>query len=1188
MVVPLTKRLLLRISRPLLRRRRRSWRYVSPHRKRAGLLLLALLVTLAFAYWHLTGEHRVRDQAERFLEKLTGGQVSIRDAKFSLFGGITLQGVTIELGLPRTQGPFFQAKTVTLYHRPWRLLFGGGLVPTELVCIEPNVALPRDWSTLSDLFPWGRDKRSPLALAGLPRIRVQNGRINVVEAETGIPLLVSSDVNVTMVPKGGDSYVVSFEGKQRDRPEPIWGTFAVNLLDMQVRFEEGSVPIQSLDEALPEEYRQWRRRYQVTGRLIPQTAEPVGLGNGSLSFRLVDVGLVLPPREGGVSLTGLSGTMTFDFERETVFIEQVSGTLPAAGDARFTMTGRYGGFQPNSPFEVHVNLQAATVPTEPIEGGLGQLLADLDRDFQPRGKFDLAVDVRRDGEGTVDYEGTLRLEDISIRYSGLPYRLSRVSGQIRLEPGRGELDGLVGHHGTSVVRVDGFLTGLRGGQEYEVQLRVPQGETIALDEDLREALPARFARVWDAIDPAGSATGAVRIDSSGVTVHANLHGDASMSYEGFPYPLENVRGRLIISGDTVRIESLRGSRGEMACRADGTLVGLETDHPRVDLELRAWNVPVDPALLAAIQRVSPAAARMLKPVGRFDHLDARITRRTEDTQLDYRIDVTPAGATFLVEEFPYQVERASGRLTIRPSRMTIHSLQGAHGQTDISLTGLVHRTGKNPAFDLRITADALMLDDDLFDALSPDLRDVWGELGLGGQVGVELLIRTSRPGGDGDAGAGGRLEYLLTADAKGLNLRYEGFPYPLNNLHGRIVASPGLIVLEDLRTRSGEKETILTGKVTHSAAGVDANLSVTARKWDVDETLLQALPKELSPLLKRIGEVGTCTVDLDRFRFSSSAAVATTGPTGPAATRPATEPGRRTAWDLAGSIGFDNVMIDLGFGPKRLSGSLSGKGGKTSEGFSLEAGMELSRVKIGSQEVVDFSGQLRKSPHSRRIVIDELTARAHGGRLAGYAEVSLKDPLEYGVRLDVQDIAIEDLFPDGKASVNGGGNVTGVLDGRLELTTVAGHPERRRGAGQMRLAEANIRQLPVVLGFMHVIYIALPGQSALAEGSFSYRIRGDTLIFDEIHLSGPTLSIVGSGTLDLHTNRLNLDFFAYTGPPGRLPPIAGLDQLVSGIIRELVEVKVTGRISRPQFRTVPLRGLEAAIRRLSTPGQGRD
>ena len=43
------------------------------------------------------------------------------------------------------------------------------------------------------------------------------------------------------------------------------------------------------------------------------------------------------------------------------------------------------------------------------------------------------------------------------------------------------------------------------------------------------------------------------------------------------------------------------------------------------------------------------------------------------------------------------------------------------------------------------------------------------------------------------------------------------------------------------------------------------------------------------------------------------------------------------------------------------------------------------------------------------------------------------------------------------------------------------------------------------------------------------------------------------------------------------------DELLEGILRELVEIHVTGTLAKPRFRTIPLRSLDAILKKLLRP-----
>ncbi|MCD4823192.1 MAG: hypothetical protein K8S55_10725, partial [Phycisphaerae bacterium] len=79
-----------------------------------------------------------------------------------------------------------------------------------------------------------------------------------------------------------------------------------------------------------------------------------------------------------------------------------------------------------------------------------------------------------------------------------------------------------------------------------------------------------------------------------------------------------------------------------------------------------------------------------------------------------------------------------------------------------------------------------------------------------------------------------------------------------------------------------------------------------------------------------------------------------------------------------------------------------------------------------------------------------------------------------------------------------------------------------------------------------------------------------------------TISILGSGTLNMKTDALKLTFL--TGPPGKLPRLSELaDDILNALGKELMEIRVTGTLKKPKMETRSLRSIERIIRRLAAP-----
>jgi hypothetical protein len=72
--------------------------------------------------------------------------------------------------------------------------------------------------------------------------------------------------------------------------------------------------------------------------------------------------------------------------------------------------------------------------------------------------------------------------------------------------------------------------------------------------------------------------------------------------------------------------------------------------------------------------------------------------------------------------------------------------------------------------------------------------------------------------------------------------------------------------------------------------------------------------------------------------------------------------------------------------------------------------------------------------------------------------------------------------------------------------------------------------------------------------------------------------MVGSGRVDTVSDRMNLAFLV--GPAVRLPRIAVLTDLLEGVARELMEVRVEGKLDNPIIRAEMVRSLRKTIETL--------
>ena len=1181
------------------RRRERHWRYVSPHRRSAGVVLLALLTVGVAAYWVVPRivNHWTRTEAVAYLRSITGGQVRIKRAQFSLFGGIEIGGVRIDAPNSIPGEHLFEADTVTLHHRPWSLLTEGRLEPTEIVCLSSTVTPGFDPEkgrlSFDELISQIRSPGTPggdAPKAPLPTITFRDVCLRGLGSDKLL--------NLQMVPRDGEYRI--FTEERRTGQESIRATWRLDLATGDVELIEGTVPkIADTDTILPEQYAKWRKDYHISGKVVLKGRPDSPAGEAFLDAELDKVQLKFPPEFGGMDMSDVCGTLTF--RKGGVTARGLKGRIPQAGGAQFTLSGHYGGYDANSPLDLTIHASQMSVPAAGnATGWLANTLNLINEVYKPAGKFDMDLSVSRKADGQVEFRGLAQSLGMAITYENFPYTVDQVTGAVSfVGDANGQwltLENVRGRHGSAEITVTGRADLAHKDGPYDI---TAVARNVTLDEAVHQAIPAEHRHVWDDFSPAGRMGATFRTwkghrgDDPNIDLTLSMDGRASMQYVGFPYRLEELTGQVRVDDDRVAIDSVKGRRGPMRATVDGTFSGPGSRGGQTNITIEATDAPLDANLVAALPQWTRAKVTQMHIAGRAERVSAWV-RQQKDQPLDFRVAAYVKGASIRPEGVDYSLDDANGVLTIRPSRMIIEQLTARHGRLSVQASGQILLDPNRVGMDLFVKAAAVPLDDELRKMLPEDLQRTWARLAPSGQADLELSIRHSMPDQTRP------YDYRLVLDANGMGLRYADFPYALTDIHGRAVATPDEIRLTGITARHGNARFSADGKMTFTPKSDTADLAVRGSDVPIDKELLDAVPDSLALLARRFQPGGTCQLDFKQLRIVhvTGQPNAPLGGPGPAATSgsaasmpasaPATAPetgpaGATTSWLVDGRASVDGATVDIGLGPKTLTGSLDGTAAQVGQDLSVAADVELESVRVGNQKLTKLSGRLSKKADGHMMRLGDLTATAHGGQIAGFGEIRLVDPLEIGLSISVRGMRLEDMFSSVAATGAKDNKVKGLLTGNLQLTSIEGPKPRRQAFGVLKISRGELVKLPVMLGLLNVKYLNLPGDTAFTDGELTYHLRNDELIFDEIYFRGPGLSIVGSGRMDMKTETLDLKFLS--GPPQKLPRLGGLSELLEGIAREVAEIHVDGTLAKPRMRTVPLRSLDRLLRDLMNPGR---
>jgi hypothetical protein len=1141
------------LTQRLPHRPRRYWRYVSPQRRGLALFVLALLLAAIYGYWYLTNDSRIRRQARRYLRDITGARVSIDQASFSMFGGIRLKGVRLDVPGPRGSEPFFRAARVILKHRPWSVFFGGSIKPTEIVSVDAEVTD----SPETRAFMRARSPTASVGAGGdwdLPVIRMGTCRYKQID---GVSLIERQfDLGVDMIPQPrGMTYDVYVADRKASLVVQKYRIGVQLSPSFNVTIRSGSGDLVATTDALPLEYSKWIKDYQIEGRYSFEG--PVSVSEnavkGVLKLKLENVSFKLPKAQGGLSLSNVAGTLIFtppdksgpaELKNGRIeLMDDVIGQVAEAGGATVRLSGVYQGYRLDSPFKVRIEIDKMTIPKSVQHPGLRKIIEFVDRDYQPVGRANMVVSLSRTaGQDDVSVSGTIWPLNISASYRNVPYRMDDISGEVSFTNKQVVLKNITGKRQGGTATINAVVPLVpnpkTGKQDWSVTIDL---DSMRMTEALSKALPKEV-------------------------------------FPGKPYPLRNITGRVHAVGSRVWVDQDNPLRakgpGDMRCAIYGQLKWIPKGID-VNVCIKGDDVPLDKALIDAMNKSEREAMGRLSPSGLVERLLLKIHDRSGE-KFKFNLAAGLKDVNITYKGFPYSLTGLQGDVIAAPGVVELKDLSGYHNKTPVRLQGKLYPGGKKVGVNLTVGADDLVVDKELYQALPANLKKIWKSLSPSGKADIALLFKRDLPGHDK------KLDYRLEVRPKGMSVIYDDFPYKFSGITGLVVASPELVTLRKIKC---DRDYQLDGEIRDE--GRKLKLKIDASGVPLDKKLLAALPGEFKGALRAIEPGGTLDIDLKDLTITHPKAKASTTRRGTTSRPSATSRPASYEWKAVGAIGLHDTMFDMAFGAKKLNGTLTGQIAQGSRGLSINAKTNLRKVMIGNREVTAVRGRITKKAGSPLVRIEDLEARAYGGRLAGReALIRLSDPVKYAFSLFYQNVSFNGLVNAEIKDPSKRSDVKGLLEGRISLEATVGDPKSRRAAGTVMVTKGKMYKMPIMLGLMHVLYLSLPGDAAFTEGHLKYFVQGDTMVIEEIFLTGSALSLVGSGKMTMSNEKLDLTFL--TGPPGRLPRIAvirGATKILNTILKELLVIRITGTLTKPVRKVVPLRSIDGLLKELLSPGK---
>ncbi|MCP4247509.1 MAG: hypothetical protein GY778_10715, partial [bacterium] len=1173
---------------------------------------------------------------QAYFQDLIGGRVVVSEARFSPFEGIHLSRVwitesneptvkqerppgpketvppSLDVGgtAPIADGVVFSCSDIHLKHRLGPMLLGRLLVST-IVATRPTLTIYRDTRSgrynVSDLI---RNRRkSPSGSPGtLPAIRLRSARVRLGRVDGAGREIVEDlrlDVLATPQPAPG-VYELSWQGGGVSHAR---GRSRLDLNTSTLTDLEGGLPSLSLEGAFlaaDAEVRgaqPWCDLLGLTGQLRvsdfhvsasgPESDQPrasINLSHAALSIPLDEAEKDLPLDRRYLRLTDVSGRLDFGAQEATVTLEGLLHGAACRLDVRLSYPGDDTPSLAEVGFEAEVSVQGLRLPRRDDPAAPQQTrfiqrwrpVRSFYNDFDPGGSVNLRLSVAKSVGADAPIElrdGFMEGVNCNASYRLFPYRVDGITGRVEFQPDGIVLNKLTGTHAGGRVTVDGRLKEARWYAQADLQIA---GRDIVIDSALREALSDQHRRICDRFALRGRAD--VNVDmhreqgtadeshSWETTVGIDFR-DAAGRFDGFPYPLEGVHGRVEVSSGRLTVSDLEASAGTGSVVFNGSAQFASGGTDSLALDLVADGIAFDDRLYGALPDEVRRQVASFHPRGAFD-LAGNVGLDPADGALTFDVQADLVDVAVTPDAFPIPVEEVTGLLRLTPGRVVVDGLQGRYASGRIVADGTLEGGLGDRRIDLTITTNDLVIDPDLRRHLPPEVNAAWRGFEVAGPVDTVSTVQTV----DQQPSSGTEIETMVTA--KGLTVRHERFAAPVSELVGTIGLRSGRIELSGVEGRWGEAIGTVEGYVVRGDEAVEGRLSLLVKQVPFSEALRQELPWRLRRAWNILRPLGRFTLDLPRLEFRLPA------------------DGVDPHWEFEGALQLHDAGFDAGLRLRHLDGRLSGSGriDPGGDGLSVAAEVDLKEVEVNDRRITGLTGRLARSGASGQLVLSDLRGRICGGAVQAAVQLDQAvTPNRYACNANLTRVKLDEFLAAGREDQTArpegegdqGGSPNGHLNARLHLSGQTGDRESVRGGGRVGLEEARLFRLPLMLSILDVLGLAAPGgggdlQSATAE----FFVLGPQVQLRDILIQGNTVAMVGAGTLDRHPTQMDLRLVAVS--PHRWFRLPVLTEFLEGASRELVEIRVRGGLSEPGINAAPLPTLGGALETLlGTPLQSR-
>jgi hypothetical protein len=204
----------------------------------------------------------------------------------------------------------------------------------------------------------------------------------------------------------------------------------------------------------------------------------------------------------------------------------------------------------------------------------------------------------------------------------------------------------------------------------------------------------------------------------------------------------------------------------------------------------------------------------------------------------------------------------------------------------------------------------------------------------------------------------------------------------------------------------------------------------------------------------------------------------------------------------------------------------------------------------------------------------QITAKVFEGSMTADVVVALDDEGAFEIQASLTDA---DLARISAEAISQRKKLTGKAQGYVKLAGTRKGKHTYNGSGVVRLRDADIYELPVMVALLKLLSIREPDKTAFNTADLDYRIQGEHIYLDRLDFVGDAITLKGSGEMDWQRN-LNVQFYTMVGRDEVQLPV--LRPLIGEASRNLMLITVGGTLDQPELKREAFPGLNETLQQI--------